>query len=330
MRKKFSINELSQKSTLDIVDDMSNSHYSLLRSFGCGYMNIIFFWVRLACLFFLNMSARRARNLMKKYRFKKEAALKASLGKIFERGAPWIIDPSFLKIDYNYGLIIGFNHPSLGEIIRLMGICMLFYEKRKYLFPVNLIWFEALAPIIDRLADYGFTLMPIITPTAKNTLMKHAKTLEAKAQVERLTRGFSNIYVNASAEFIDAKQIVLVAPSARRSFYVFRNRAVLEGKESIKPQTMTLLVSSLIHRGLDFLVLPVAVIPPKGATRGLNLLRKYLFSPCPASSAEMCRQMCEEREVFCSSRRFERFFLEVIANRLTERNAGHMVCDKSD
>ena len=330
LRKKYSIEDFSQISTQDIIEDMSNAHYSLLRSFGLGYLNFVFFWVRLACHFFLNMASLRARYYVKKFHLNKKAALKKALGQIFERGAPWIIDPRFPSIDYDCGLVIGFNHPSLGEIIRLMGICMLTYDQKRYLFPVNLIWFEALAPVIHRLREFGFELMPIITPSAKDTLLKHAKGPGTTRHIERLAHGFIKAYILRSAEFVARRQIVLVAPSARRNLYVFKDKETWEGKKPVEPQTMSALVNRLLSQEQNFLVLPVAVMPPKGASRGLNLLAKYLISPCPVSRRDLCDQMLRQREVYCNSRRFERFFLEVIALRLEERGARYMRYEDSD
>ena len=132
MRKKISIDELSQKSSEQIIDDMSNARYSLLSSLGCGSIIARFFWVRYACLFFMNMAARKAKR--KRYHsLKPNIALKTALAIIFARGAPSAIQPSFPRP--SCGFVIGFNHPSLGEIIRLMGVCMSNYPTHKYLFP---------------------------------------------------------------------------------------------------------------------------------------------------------------------------------------------------
>ena len=329
MRKVFPINEISQKRPRQIIDDMSSAHYSLLRTLGCGSYNVAYAWVRFACLFFLNMARNRARKHTDKPYC---TALKEALSGIFACGAPSYIPPtaSFPKLrddegNYDCGLIIGFNHPSLGEIIRLMGICMRSYPDRKYLFPVNIIWFEALAPVIRRLEELDFYITPIITPSAKETLLSRCKTPEQKALVERLARGFSDVYVSRCAEFIADKQITLVAPSARRREHIFPDVESSIGHKPIDPQTMTLITASLLRKKHKFALLPVAVIPPVDASRGLNLLQRYTILPCPAISAQMAEHMFKQSEKDCKSRRLERYFLESIATRLRENGAGHMI-----
>jgi len=323
LRNKYSIELISQKSPRELIDDMSQAQFSLLRSFGCGFMNVMYVWVRLACLFFIRIAERRADRLMsKKPKMGRREALKKSLGEIFKHGAPsTILDkPSFSKP--KCGFVIGFNHPSLGEIIRLMGICMLTYPDNSYLFPVNIIWYEALAPIMPRLSNFGFILMPIITPSARKTLLRHSKKIAARVQVNRLTRGFINAYMDRSVDVIREGQIVLVAPSATRKTHLYPNEKVASGQAPIKPQTMTLLAMRLIEEKVEhFAFIPVAVIAPQGASRGLNLLDTYKIVPCYAISEDMVRNKCQEREPNCDGRCFERYFLDAIARALKANGA---------
>ena len=323
MRKKISIDELSQKSSEQIIDDMSNARYSLLSSLGCGGIIARFFWVRYACLFFMNMAARKAKR--KRYHsLKPNIALKTALAIIFARGAPSVIQPSFPRP--NCGFVIGFNHPSLGEIIRLMGVCMSNYPTHKYLFPVNIIWYEALSPVIDRLAEFGFTITPMITPSAIKKLLKRARTPEAKEQVKRLTREFGAIYLEKTAEFIAEKNIVLVAPSAKRKQYLYDSKEQADGLKPIKPDTITKLSEYLFSKELEFALLPVAIIPPEGATRGLNLLGVYGIHPCNLiSSTEMARREFDGREADGKTRRLERYFLEKIALELAKNYASEII-----
>lgn len=323
MRNKYSILKISQSEPRDLIDDMSKAHFSLLRSFGCGIHNFWLFWVRFACLFFIKMAERRAE---KRTEMDRESALRLELGKIFQHGAPSIVGTSPDFPDPDYGLVIGFNHPSLGEILRLMYICMLVYPERKYLFPVNILWYEALVPVIDRLAEFGFTLMPVITPKAKKKLMKHAKKIEARVQVNRLTRGFVEAYFARSTEFVKSGQIVLVAPSATRKQYVFDDKATAEGKKPIEPQTMTLLALSIMRAKIEhFAFIPVAIIPPEGASRGLNLLCEYRIMPCNPMSEETIIPRCKQFKDGCNARRFERCFLEAIAKELESNNRKDLI-----
>ena len=337
MRKKISIEEISQiikdeeNGPSKIIDDISNSRISLLRSFGCWQLNLIFFWVRIACRFFLNLAelrAKRFRNL------KRQIALKNSLGTIFARGAPFVIDnpdafPLLEKRDegkfLDCGLIIGFNHPSLGEIIRLMAICMIQYDTKRYLFPVNIVWFEALAPVIDRLSEYGFTLMPVITPSAKQTMCKYCSDGKAMELVDSLAFGFTRAYIAQASQFVEEKQIVLVAPSARRKYHIFSNPDEQKGKKPIEPQTMTTLARCLLIQKLGFAILPVAVIPPRNCSRGLNLLKPYQFSPCDVVLPDDVQNLCKERDCQGICRRFERYFLERIAEMLKKYQANDMI-----
>ena len=327
MRKKYSIEEISQRQPRELIGDLAAARFSLLRSFGCGALNFANFWVRLACHFFISIAKRRALRMRKKDPSIDETdAHKYSLCRIFHRGAPSVIlgDTDFPNAEY--GLVIGFNHPSLGEIIRLMYLCMAYYPERNYLFPVNLIWYEALVPVIGELKQYGFTLMPIITASAKRRLMKHARTTEARAQINILTRSFDGAYADRCVDFVKNGQIVLVAPSTTRKSYLYESADVAEGKKPISPPTMTMLALKLIKANIEkFAFVPVAVLLPEDASRGLNLLSEYKFVICCGIEAETVRRECEAREPGCNARCFERYFMDRIARQFALHYAGDRI-----
>ena len=318
IRNKLSIGEIGHMSTNEIIKGLSLARISLLRSFGCGYLNFMYYWVRFACHHFLNEAEEMAHWSSAEIRI----ARKAALGRIFADGAPSKIEPSFPAFDK--GVVMAFNHPSLGEIIRLMGICMQNYETKKYLFPVNIIWYEALAPVISRLRQYGFVLMPVVTPSARKTLMRRARTQEQKLAVDLLTKRLNRAYMKRAARFIEKKDIVLVAPSARRRRFIFRNAKEKNGLKAVEPQTITILTSHLLAKDLKFYILPVAVGVPWFAPKGLNLSLSYVVSPCPPHGITTIQSYYESREVRCSGRCLERSVLEKIAARLQEKKYGYM------
>lgn len=259
MREKISINEISKKGPSRIIDDISNAHYSLLRSLGFGHYNLIYFWVRIVCWCFL----RLARHRSKRYHgLRRSIAFRNSLGTIVSRVMPFVIDdPDALPIlekrdERKYldcGLVIGFNHPTLGDMVRLMAICMLGFDLKHYLFPVDIVWYEALVPLLEKLTAYGLTLAPIITPSTKEVLKRHCDD----DLVDNLAFGFSQAYAALSEDFIRDKQVVVAAPN----------------------------VDMKLHN-VDHAVLPIAVIPPRYCSKGLNPLRRYQFSPCEVLEAE--------------------------------------------
>ena len=76
--------------------------------------------------------------------------------------------------DSENGLVIGFNHPSLGEIARILTMKIDIMGDKPMYFPVNLPWYEALAPNFDRIKRLGIIITPTITPSTwkKMDLMK--------------------------------------------------------------------------------------------------------------------------------------------------------------
>ena len=190
--------------------------------------------------------------------------------------------------DTKNGLVVGFNHPSLGEIGRILMMKVDVMGESDMLFPVNLPWYEALAPFYDKIKMLGIIIVPTITPStwAKMKLKKGTYLYDAG---ERLKREFRDSYIDLSHETIKNGGVIFVAPSATRQATVFKNSDVYEGKEPVIP-TMSVLALRLYQdpeMNCDFL--PMAVLPPAGYKRGLNLRKKYQLIPGEPMTAKYIR-----------------------------------------
>jgi len=188
-------------------------------------------------------------------------------------------------------IVIGFNHPSLGEIFRLLLIGFEVYEKREFLFPVNIPWYEQMVPIIPKLKRLGITIVPMITPSTEAKLKSRYMGDEDKYnQLQHFKVLFERNYMRKAKEAASKKHIIFVAPSATRQ------QAVLG--EHIHP-TMTLL-SHMIYKKTEnrSLFLPVAVIEPKRNNRRLNLFKSYKLAACKGFEREDALPLSEKSRDF--------------------------------
>lgn len=224
------------------------------------------------------------------------------------------------------GMVVGFNHPSLGEILRFIYICIVQYKYQRNLFPVNLPWFEALMPIVNELEALGIYVMPILTPSTRNKMAKKADK-ETLSAIDSLATSLNLCYLEKCAEFIKDDDNVWVAPSATRQQYVFKTAEILHGDEKIEPQTMTLLASALIRSKVQECVfLAVCDVPPQNYKRGLNLFRTYRVGVGEALSMQDARDNVRKRCEKNTGRKFEEMFLMNIAKALIATGGGRFVC----
>ncbi|MBQ9180714.1 hypothetical protein IJ135_01295 [Candidatus Saccharibacteria bacterium] len=180
--------------------------------------------------------------------------------------------------DSESGLVIGFNHPSLGEIARIMTMKIDIMGVRPMLFPVNLPWYEALATDYDRICRLGIIITPTITPStwAKMNLKKGTPTFEAGS---RLKREFKELYTNLSHDTVKSGGVIFVAPSATRQQTVFKDEDVYHKKSPIIP-TMSILMESLFRdKDMHCDFLPMAILPPEHCKKGLNFFKPYKLIP---------------------------------------------------
>ncbi len=316
----ISISELEKKSSRQITEDLRQGDYSLLKSIGCDKLRREMKKIGIACRTILRLGEHHAKRMnTSDY----SAALRKAIGGILERGAPFELDS---KLHWpTKGLVLAFNHPTLGEIIRLIAVCTLYYPGRRYLFPVNIAWYEQLAPVADRMEAFGLYIVPTITPATNEKIAKatnnDARILEL---VNRIANGFNVDYSAACSEFVENRDIVLIAPSATRQTTIYKTREEFLGDREIDPKTMTYIALGLRHhKAKNYFFVPVIVVPPYNASRRLNLGKTYHFAFGKKVSAEDIQMLVKKRGD-CKDK-FERYFLELIADKARELEANYLI-----
>lgn len=284
-KKTFTKDELAELSAEEIIDKIQHENYSLLTSLGAENLRKEMVPVGKVCNAAINyvFGTTGPKHDMAKH----SKAARKKVVKILSKITPGSY--TGMPKDSKKGLVIGFNHPSLGEIARIVAMKIDIMGDKPMYFPVNLPWYEALAPNFDRIKRLGIIITPTITPATwkKMGLKEGTKLYEAG---NRLKHDFRNIYTNLSHDAVKNGGVIFVAPSATRQATVFKNEGVYKKEEPIIP-TMSMLALKLYSDPeikCDFL--PMAVLPPKGYKRGLNFRKKYRLTPGDIMTAEEIRK----------------------------------------
>ncbi len=298
-----------------VIDHLRAGRYSVLDTIGCHEIRKEMKKMGWACRTVIRFARFFA--LFRNRRHKsRELALRASLGGILNWGAPAKVYGYLPQL--HHGMIFGFNHPTLGEILRLVAICVTEYPERKCLFPVNLAWYETLAPYASRLEEFGIYIVPTIPPYARERMSEFITDPVAEEYVDKLARQFNDYYLACCSDFMVSDDIVLIAPSATRQATVFRSFEAYLGAEKVEPQTMTLIAMSLLRskRLIDSFFVPIAVIPPKKASKRLNLFKEYKLIVSDPITPEVVERQCKKKSDITNQREFERYFLKAITSSL--------------
>lgn len=284
-KKTFTKTELQDLSAEEIIDRLQHQNYSLLTTLGAENLRKEMVPVGKACntainYFFASTGPKKDQVEHVKNARKKLVKVLSKITPGTYRGMPK---------DTANGLVVGFNHPSLGEIARILTMKIDIMGDKPMYFPVNLPWYEALAPNYDRIKKLGIIITPTITPATWNKMNLKEGTVLYK-EGERLKHEFRDIYTKISHDGIKDGGVVFVAPSATRQATVFKNEDVYNKKEDIIP-TMSMLALKLYsdpEMNCDFL--PLAVYPPENYKRGLNFRKKYRLIPGKAMTAKEIRK----------------------------------------
>ena len=268
-KKIFTKKELAELPAAEIIDKIQHENYSLLNSLGAEDLRKEMVPVGKACNTAINyfFGTTGPKSDPEKH----NQAARKKLVKVLSKITPG--DYKGMPKDNINGLVIGFNHPSLGEIARILTMKIDIMGDKPMYFPVNLPWYEALAPNFDRIKRLGIVITPTITPSTwkKMNLKEGTKLYEAG---KRLKKDFRDIYTDLSHDAMKNGGVIFVAPSATRQATVFKTEEVYRKEEPIIP-TMSMLALKLYSDPeikCDFL--PMAVLPPKGYKRGLNFRKK--------------------------------------------------------
>lgn len=273
-KKIFTKKELKELTAEEVISKIKYENYSLLTTLGAENLRKEMVPVGKVCNAAVNYFFRTTGP--KHNEAEHNLAAQRKLVKTLSKLAPG----SYKGVpkDLENGLVVGFNHPSLGEIGRIMVMKIDIMGERLTCFPVNLPWYEALAPNYDRIRRLGFIITPTITPsTWKKMNLKEGTVLYEAGN--RLKREFRDIYTSLSHNIIKEGGVVFVAPSATRQATVFKNEDVYNKEEDIIP-TMSMLALKLFadpEMKCDFM--PLAILPPEDYKRGLNFRKKYKLIP---------------------------------------------------
>jgi len=321
VKASFTPQELTQMSANELIDKMAKGEASIVGAFKRKKL------LRELCLgkagakFIIWLSQLRTKN-------SDGATKRQALCETLKKVAPYEKSSNILEGLDGFGAIFAFNHPSLGEILRLIEYCSDLFPKKQLLFPVTVAWFETLAPKFNFLKSIGITITPTITPTAFEEILNGND--EYKDDLDRLTKKLSAYYLELVKETLEKNGIVLVAPSATRKQFLFESEAQKDGLEPIEPQTLSFIVTQLrnLSPGLDYVLYPICVIPPEFYSTGLNLFEKYTLEACSylnsCEAESMAKTRVEPRPPFLlnddkrskrnkAPRKLEYWFLQTMA-----------------
>ena len=313
-KKPFSREQLEKMTAEEVIDKIQHEDYSLLSTLGAEDLRKEMVNVGRVCNAAVNyfFQTTGPKNDIEKH----NRAARKKLVKVLSKITPGSYQG--MPKDSENGLVIGFNHPSLGEIARILVMKIDIMGDKPMYFPVNLPWYEALMPNYEKIKRLGIILTPTITPSTwrKMNLKEGSWRYE---QGKRLKKEFRDIYTNLSHEAVKEGGVIFVAPSATRQETVFKTEEAYHGDGEITP-TMSLLAVKLYadpEMKCDFL--PMAVLPPKGFSRGLNFRKKYKLIPGKTMTANYIRKKYIKNKNVKKLDGFDLEFHKRIADELPKR-----------
>ena len=313
-KKTFDKNELAKMSAEEAIDKIQHENYSLLTTLGAEDLREEMVNVGRVCNAAVNYFFRTTgpKNDIEKH----NQAARKKLVKILSKITPGAYEG--MPEDSKNGLVVGFNHPSLGEIARILVMKIDIMGDKPMYFPVNLPWYEALMPNYEKIKRLGIILTPTITPSTWRKMGLKMGTWQYE-QGKRLKQEFRDIYTNLSHEAVKNGGVIFVAPSATRQETVFETEKMYKGEEDIIP-TMSLLAVKLYSdpkMQCDFL--PMAVLPPANFSRGLNFRKKYQLIPGEIMTADYIRKKYFKKKNVKRLDGFDLEFHQRIADKLPKR-----------
>ncbi len=312
--KKVQIEIIQEKTANELKADLKNRRYSILDSIGCKKLRTKMLFLGCVATVLVSLYIFLSKLLSGK---EWKLRFRRFIVSVLKRPTPYLLDEGDVLPKRGNGMVIGFNHPSLGEILRIIELLAKEYPEKNYLFPVTLPWFEAFCPIVDKLSEAGIVITPIVTPS----VLKKVEEIAGKEQADilnKMNRGFNSEYLNLCKEFLSKGDVVVVAPAATRQRTVFNTDEEIMMKTKISPQTMSFLVSMLSRNNSfeDVIILPIAVKPEKGFKNGVNVGMIYRLGVTEAFTFDEAVKLTNEKYGDFNGRKFDYEFLGRITKKM--------------
>lgn len=287
--KKVQREFLKERSKDELVSDLRARKYSILDTIGYKTSRLKMFIPRFFATLVVMFLFRKSWGKTKEEWVQ---IVRKRIVRFFNWGVPYTIYHDEKLPKNENGLVIGFNHPSLGEILRLIGLMCKEYPNNRFLFPVTLPWYEAFCPVVDRMEDAGIYITPIITPSTREKIEKDCDK-DAQRIATSIASSFNSVYMNLCRQFSESKDIILVAPPATRQAHIFKTDAEIMKMKRIEPQTISLLTATLSRHteNTEIEFLPIVAIPPKEYKKGINMFKEYTFGICDELSLEEAKEL---------------------------------------
>ena len=284
-KKVFTDEQLTTLSAEEVIEKIQHENYSLLKTLGAEKLRKEMVPVGKICNVAINyvLGTTGPSGVSSEH----SRAARAKLVKRLRKLTPGTYGG--FPHDAENGLVIGFNHPSLGEIARILMMKMDVMGEKPMLFPVNLPWYEALATDYDRILQLGIIITPTITPSTWTKMNLRKGTLKFEAG-SRLKREFRDLYTRLSYDAVKNGGVIFVAPSATRQGTVFKSREVYNHEEPIIPTMSVLAIDLYRDPGMNCEFLPMSVLPPKDYKKGLNFFKSYKLIPGKPFTAKEIRK----------------------------------------
>ena len=277
----------------EINDLLDSGRLSILETIGAGDLKREMDRVGWLCCTYIRMICRR----------KEDRDLRRHASRLIRLAAPASLKAPLPQSDET--VVVGFNHPSLGEVVRLLYIGFDSFPDRDFLFPVNLPWYESMVPVIPQLKRLGIRITPMLTPATEEKLKrKFGEDQEKFDELEFLRMVFDRRYIRELKAIAQDKGAVFVAPSATRQKEIIG--------DYVHP-SMTVVAHLVQKGGRRATFIPVAVVSPVLGNRKLNLFRRYRIVPCEPFSSEEVTELTSGRDRefdFTFLRRIEKIYLE--------------------
>jgi len=269
--------ELAALSSEEIIEKLESGQISLLKSFGADEIRDEMKKVGKVCRSVLRLIFLTSRFHSKSKRYWQRIRLRAaSLISFF---FPYTINDSNLETNSN-GLIIGFNHLALHEILSLIAFALKKFNTRRNNFPTNLPWYESICTKSSKLRSIGIYMMPLITPSTSNLIRRLQQDEEVLRCMEKVKEKLLQHYINKAVEFSKSGDNTFAAPSATRQATIFPS---LDAYQNYEKRTNLYPVMGMLklhikryakEAKVDFV--PITVMPQsRQHSRGLDLFKRY-------------------------------------------------------
>ncbi|MBQ3464425.1 hypothetical protein IJH27_01170 [Candidatus Saccharibacteria bacterium] len=202
-------------------------------------------------------------------------------------------------LDDETSAVMTYNHPTIGDLFRMLGLVFAHCPNKRVLVPVDAVWYESVVDLLPTIRALGVELLPLMSARLRAMSDENPEEFKYGTAVPELDMRLSMYFHRRCLDFLAHGEIVLVPLTMSPKKHIFDNVAQFRGHEACSHFLRSIEMKNLSLPGASkTMLLPFAVLPPVNAAKyKMNVKKVFLINLASPLGREKLVKMAFDEDI---------------------------------